>query len=100
MDRNTIRKYVKAAQAQGYWPGPEGGPPQGWKAWVVQTFPGLTERGRQIPTWVELESFREDIIAGLKETNAKTVWQRLREDKGLTCSYNRFLRYLKRRPPG
>jgi len=49
-DRDTIRRYVRAAQGQGYYPGPVGGPPQGWKAWVAQTFPGLTEQGRQMPT--------------------------------------------------
>ena len=87
-DRSTIRKYIAAAKAQGYHPGPGGGPPQGWKAWVAETFPGLTERGRNRPTRAELERFREDIIAGLKETNAKTVWQRLKDDKGLTYSYN------------
>ena len=42
-DRSTIRKYIAAAKAQGYHPGPGGGPPQGWKAWVAETFPGLTE---------------------------------------------------------
>ena len=99
-DRDTIRRYVRAASDQGYRPGPEGGPPQGWKDWVAQTFPGLTERGRQMPTWIELGGFREDIIAGLKETNAKTVWQRLRDNKGLTCSYNSFLRYLRWQIPG
>ena len=99
-DRSTIRKYIAAAKAQGYHPGPGGGPPQGWKAWVAETFPGLTERGRNRPTRAELERFREDIIAGLKETNAKTVWQRLKDDKGLTCSYNSLLRYVRRELPG
>ncbi len=60
-DRDTVRKYVRAAQAQGYRPSPDGGPPEGWRAWVAQTFPGLTERGRRAPSWVELEDFREEI---------------------------------------
>jgi len=46
-DRNTIRKYVRVAQAQGHRPGPGGSPPQGWKEWVAQTFPALpSEAGR------------------------------------------------------
>jgi hypothetical protein len=53
-----------------------------------------------MPTWIELESFREDIIIGLRETNAKTVWQRLHDNRGLTTSYNSFLRYLKWKVPG
>lgn len=98
-DRDTIRRYVRAAGGQGYHPGPGGGPEQGWKAWVTQTFPGLSEQGRQMPTWIELERFREDIIVGLRETNGKTVWQRLRDNKGLTCSYNSFLRYVRWKVP-
>ena len=99
-DRDTIRRYVRAAEAEGCHPGPEGAPPQGWREWVAQTFPGLTEQGRHMPTWSELERFREDIIAGLRETNGKTVWQRLHHEKGLTTSYNSFLRYVRWRLPG
>lgn len=100
VDRDTVRKYVRVAQAQGYRPGPGGGPPQGWRAWVAENFPGLTERGRWAPTWAELEGFREEIVAGLRETCAATVWQRLRDEEGLRASYNSFRRYVKRRMPG
>lgn len=99
-DRDTVRKYVRVAQAQGYRPGPDGGPAQGWRAWVAENFPALTERGRWAPTWAELEAFQEDIVGGLKETSAATVWQRLRDEKGLRASYNSFRRYMKRRLPG
>ncbi len=92
-DRDTIRRYVREAQKQGYRPGPGGLPPQGWKVWVAETYPGQTEQGRRMPTWVELERFREDIVIGLRETNARTVWQRLHDTRGLTTSYNSFLRY-------
>jgi hypothetical protein len=50
-DRDTIRRYVRAAQGQGYHPGPEGDPSQGWKAWVTQTFPGLTGQVKLV--WTE-----------------------------------------------
>ena len=99
-DRDTIRRYVRAAEIQGYHPGAEGAPPQGWRDWVAQTFPGLTEQGRHMPTWGELERFREDITTGLRETNAKTIWQRLHDEKGLTASYNSFLRYVRWKIPG
>lgn len=99
-DRDTIRKYVRAAQAQGYRPGPGGGPAKGWRTWVAETFPGLTRQGRWAPTWVELERFREEIVTDLKDTNAATVWQRLRDEKGLSVSYNSFLRYLRKQLPG
>ena len=99
-DRNTIRRYVRAAEGQGYQPGPKGVPPQGWKAWIAQTFPALTEQGRHMPTWTELERFREDILVGLRETTGKTVWQRLHDEKGLTTSYNSLLRYVSSKLPG
>lgn len=100
VDRGTIRKYVRAAQAQGYHPALGGGPPQGWRVWVAENFPGVTERWQRTPSSVELEGFREEIISGLKETCAATVWQRLRDEKGLRTSYNSFRRYIKRWLPG
>lgn len=100
VDRGTIRKYVRAAQAQGYHPASGGGPPQGWRVWVVENFPGVTERWQRTPTSVELEGFREEILAGLRENRAATVWQRLRDEKGLKASDNSFRRYIKRHLPG
>lgn len=100
VDRETIRKYVRAAQAQGYHPALGDGPPQGWRVWVAENFPGVTERWQRTPTSVELEGLREEIVAGLKETNAATVWQRLQDEKGLKASYNSFRRYIKRHLPG
>lgn len=100
VDRRTIRKYVRAARARGYHPAPGGGPPQGWKVWVAENFPGVTEQWQRTPTLVELEGCREEILAGLRENRAATVWQRLRDEKGLKASYNSFRRYLKRRLPG
>ena len=38
--RDTIRRYVRAAQEQGYRPGAVA-PTRGWRAWVVETFPEL-----------------------------------------------------------
>ena len=67
---------------------------------MAETFPGLTREGRRAPTWVELEGFREEIVAGLKENRASTVWQRLRDEKELSVSYNSFLRYVRRQLPG
>ncbi|MBI4332040.1 MAG: IS21 family transposase [Chloroflexi bacterium] len=97
-DRKTIKKYVKVAVEQGFQPAPDGGPPEGWGSWVARNFP-RSSRGELMPTAAELDCFRKDIVDGLKGACAATVWQRLRDEKGLKASLRSFRRYVERLLP-
>ncbi|MGH3925556.1 MAG: hypothetical protein ACRDTT_22315 [Pseudonocardiaceae bacterium] len=46
------------------------------------------------PSFSELARFHETIKTGLRTNTASTVWQRLRDEEGLTASLASFRRYI------
>jgi hypothetical protein len=63
---------------------------------VSEGCPELVERAASTELAGELRELHEEIVAGLKESTASTVWQRLRDAGRLTCSITTFRRYLYR----
>lgn len=94
VDRNTVRKHVRAAVEAGYKPGERRSEAE-WVDFIRQTFPAAggdpVARAHRLE---ELVPFAEHIRQGLKENHATTVWQRLRDEEGLTVSLSTFRRYI------
>ena len=94
VDRKTVRKYVAAAEAVGLSPG---GPPVAPEEWAARTrrwFPELVAPELRHPTFADIGRHHEAIRAGLATNTAATVWQRLRDEAGLSVSLASFRRYV------
>jgi transposase len=93
MGRDRVRAIVARAEAAGLAPG---GPPlsrEEWEQRVPELFaarltPPVTAQGQL------LAGFHEAIVAGLATNTERTVWQRLRDERGLTVSESTFRRYV------
>ena len=94
VDRGTVRKYVAPAEAAGLVPG---GPPLSraeWTELVRGWFPELLDAKARSLTFGDINVHRDRIAAMLKTNKATTVWQRLRDEHGLTVSVTSFRRYV------
>jgi hypothetical protein len=90
-----VKKYVDPAIAAGLEPGGPARSPGEWADLVREWFPQLCDtRLRQI-TWPEFEAHRDFIKAMLRAGVTKqTIWQRLRDEHGLTASVSSLKRYV------
>jgi transposase len=91
--RATVRKYVYAAEARGYRQG-DPTPPQGWKAFIAEVIPRPPVPSTRSEVFAKLLPYQDEIRAALATTKASTIWQRLRDEKGLKVSQPSFYRYL------
>jgi transposase len=91
--RATIRKYVYVAEARGYHQG-DPTPPQGWKAFITEVVPKPPDPSTRSEVFARLLPYQEEIRTALATTKASTIWQRLRDDKGVKVSQPSFYRYL------
>lgn len=100
LDRKTVKKYVDPAIAAGLEPGGPARSPGEWAELVREWFPQLCDtRLRQI-TWPEFEAHRDFIKAMLRAGVTKqTIWQRLRDERGLTASVSSLKRYVEANLP-
>ncbi|MGH9259815.1 MAG: IS21 family transposase, partial [Acidimicrobiales bacterium] len=94
VDRNTVRKYIAAAQEAGIQPGEEPISATRWAELIRGWFPQLVSTELQHPRFAEIAPFHE-LIAQMLETNTvTTVHQRLRDERGLGVSITTFRRYV------
>lgn len=91
--RATVRKYVYAAESRGYHQG-DPTPPQGWKAFITNVIPGPPHPSTRSEVFAKLLPYQDEIRAALATTKASTIWQRLRDEKGVKVSLPSFYRYL------
>ena len=91
--RATVRKYVYAAEARGYRQG-DPTPPQGWKPFLAEVIPRPPDPSTRSEVFAKLLPYQEEIREALTTTKASTIWQRLRDDKGVKVSQPSFYRYL------
>jgi hypothetical protein len=89
----TVRKYVYAAEARGYRQGAPT-PSQGWKAFLRDVIPKPPEPSTRSEVFAKLLPYQNEIREALVTTIAATIWQRLRDDKGVKVSLASFYRYL------
>jgi transposase len=87
--RNTVRKYVAAAEAAGMVPG---GPPVSQERWAElarEWFPELADTRLRQVTWPAIEVHRDYIVAQLAAgVTMATIYQRLRDERGLAAAAN------------
>lgn len=91
--RSTIRKYVYAVEARGYCQG-DPTPSQGWKAFLREAIPKPPDPSTRSEVFAKLLPYQDEIREALATTTAKTIWQRLRDENGVTVSLPSFYRYL------
>jgi transposase len=94
VDPKTVRKYTAPAIAAGFTPG---GPPltiEQWTALVAEWFPELVDRARRQTTWPAIQPFHDLIDGWLGKVTIATIYQRLRDDRGLEASESSLRRYI------
>ena len=95
LSRNTVRKYVAAAEVAGIVPG---GPPVSQERWVElagEWFPELADTRLRQVTWPAIEAHRDYIVAQLKAgVTMATIHQRLADERGLAASVASLRRYV------
>jgi transposase len=95
LSRNTVRKYVAAAEAAGMVPG---GPPvtqERWAELARELFPELADARLRQVTWPAIEAHRDYIVAQLKAgVTMATIHQRLADERGLAASVASLRRYV------
>ena len=101
VDRKTVKKYVAPAVEAGLVPGGPAKPVAEWEALVRGWFPEMADTRLRQTTWPEIEAHRDYIVAMLAAGVSKaTIWQRLRDEHGLTASVASLKRYVAANLPG
>jgi len=95
LSRNTVRKYLAAAEAAGLAPG---GPPVGQERWAElarEWFPELADTRLRQVTWPAIGVHRDYIVEQLAAgVTVATIHQRLRDERGLAVSVASVRRYV------
>lgn len=94
VDPKTVRKYTAPAERAGLVPGGPAMTPQTWAENVRAWFPELVVPELRHPTFSEIARHHERIRSDLEHCTATTVWQRLKDEDGLSASLASFRRYL------
>ncbi|MGA8457114.1 MAG: IS21 family transposase, partial [Streptosporangiaceae bacterium] len=95
LSRNTVRKYLAAAEAAGMVPG--GAPVSGeeWARLAREWFPELADTRLRQVTWPAIAEHRDYIVAQLEaRVTVATIHQRLRDERGLAVSVASLRRYV------
>ena len=95
LSRNTVRRYVAAAEAAGMVPG--GAPVSGeeWARLAREWFPELADTRLRQVTWPAIAEHRDYIVAQLEaRVTVATIHQRLRDERGLAVSVASLRRYV------
>jgi len=95
MGRNRVARIVAAAVAAGLSPGEPLWSREEWEARVLELFPGRVE-ARVGNQQREVERLHALVVAGLETNRMSTVWQRLRDEQGLSVSVATFRRYVRK----
>jgi len=95
MGRNRVARILAAAEAAGLSPADPALSRAEWELLVPELFPGRvqTRAGEQEQQVARLHDL---VVAGLATNRASTVWQRLRDEHGLTVSVATFRRYVRK----
>lgn len=92
--RNTVRVYVRVAEAAGIERASEVSPAQ-WAAFVRERFPETESAAARAVWWTELDHYRDEITQRLKDNRVTTVWRRMHDDEGkIRASLSTFRRYV------
>jgi len=99
VDVKTVRKYVAAAEAAGLAPGGPAVGEQEWRARAREWFPELAGISSGRTSWPEIARHHDRIGELLGVVPASVIWQRLRDEEGLTVSVASLRRYVRAQFP-
>jgi len=94
VDPRTVRKYTARAAESGIVPGGPALTREEWADLVRGWFPALVDARARSLTFAEIDSHRTRIEAMLDTNTVSTMWQRLRDEHGLTVSETSVRRYI------
>src|SRR6266536_6517640 len=93
--RNTVRKYVAAAEAAGMVPGGPAVSQEEWARLAREWFPGLADTRLRQVTWPAIAEHRDYIVEQLEaRVTVATIHQRLADERGLAVSVASLRRYV------
>jgi transposase len=95
LSRNTVRKYVAAAEAAGMAPGGPAVSPEEWDRLARAWFPELADTRLRQVTWPAIEEHRDYIVEQMAAgVTMATIHQRLQDERGLAASVASLRRYV------
>ena len=95
LSRNTVRKYVAAAEAAGMTPGGPAVSQQQWAELARAWFPELADTRLRQVTWPPITGHRDYIVGQLAAgLTVATIHQRFRDERGLAVSVASLRRYV------
>jgi transposase len=95
LSRNTVRKYVAAAEAAGMSPGGPVVSQERWAELARGWFPELADTRLRQVTWPAIGEHRDYIVAQLEaRVTVATIHQRLADERGLAVSVASLRRYV------
>jgi transposase len=95
LSRNTVRKYVAAAEAAGMRPGGPAVSQERWAELAREWFPELADTRLRQVTWPAIAEHRDYIVAQLEaRVTVATIHQRLADERGLAVSVASLRRYV------
>ena len=95
LSRNTVRKYVAAAESAGMAPGGPAVSQERWAELARRWFPELADTRLRQVTWPAIGEHRDYILEQLAAgVTMATIWQRLRDERGLAASVASLRRYV------
>ncbi len=95
LSRNTVRKYVAAAEAAGMLPGGPAISQERWAELARAWFPELADTRLRQVTWPAIEAHRDYIVEQLEAgVTVSTIHQRLADERGLAVSVASLRRYV------
>lgn len=95
VDRKTVRKYVAPAIEAGIAPGDAPRSSGQWAELVRSWWPGLVDTRLRQTTWPQIEVHHQFVVDMLAAgVTQQTIWQRLRDEHGLTASVASLKRYV------
>jgi transposase len=95
LSRNTVRKYVAAAEGAGMVPGGPAVSQEEWARLAREWFPELADTRLRQVTWPAIAEHRDYIVAQLEAgVTVATIHQRLADERGLAVSVASLRRYV------
>jgi transposase len=95
LSRNTVRKYLAAAEAAGMVPGGPAVSQERWAELAREWFPELADTRLRQVTWPAIGEHRDYIAGQLAAgVTVATIHQRLRDERGLAVSVASLRRYV------